>query len=88
MKKASKPTSKKPAAKKPAAKKSPTKPKRKAETHSQLSLVVTRLELVADKLAQAAERLSQAPLPPLPVEVPHPHTDEHSDDVEVPTREE
>jgi hypothetical protein len=59
MKKSSKTTTKKPATEKRAAKKSSTKPKRRAEQHTQLAQVVTRLEIIADKLAQSADHLAE-----------------------------
>lgn len=74
----------KPATKKPIVKKSSFKPKRKAEVPSQLSQLVTRLEIVADKLAQAAEHFTQA-------EMRQPHTNEHveqADDIEIGGRDE
>jgi hypothetical protein len=97
MKKASKPTTKKPAQKKTATKKSSSRPKRKAEQHSQMAQIVTRLQVIADKLAETTERLAElrAPgmeaLPAPAVEPPaHQPADEHADDLEVasPIREE
>jgi hypothetical protein len=64
MNKARKSTTTKPAQKNPAMKKSSTKPKRKAEQHSQLAQIVTRLEIIADKLAQTAEHLAELGTPP------------------------
>ena len=100
MKGTNKPAPKTPAKKAPATKQSAAGPKakasvklkpRNAQGQTELMQVVARLEAIAQKLAQTAERLAQSvptvaatqPLPP--AEVLHPHTDEHADDVEVPT---
>ena len=89
MRKTSKPASKKAPAKKPAAKKSPSKPKWKAQGQSELAGLVARLATITEQLAEIADRLAQAALPPLPahhaVEAPRTRTDEHADDLEVPT---
>jgi hypothetical protein len=88
MKKTSKPAPKKSAAKKPAAKKPASKPKRKTAGQGDLAQLVERLAVIADRLAETADRLAQTapPIAPLlpTVEAPA-HTDEHADDLEVPS---
>ena len=59
-KKTSKPASKKPAPKKLAMNKSPSRPKRKAaETQSELTQVVDRLDAIMDKLNELLERMAE-----------------------------
>jgi hypothetical protein len=88
MKKTSKPAPKKSAAKTPAAKKAVLKPKRKAAGQGDLAQLVERLAVIVDRLAETADRLAQTapPIAPLlpTLEAPA-HTDEHADDLEVPS---
>lgn len=88
MKKTSEPAPKKSAAKKPAAKKAVLKPKRKAVGQGDLAQLVERLAVIVDRLAETADRLAQTPPPIAPLlpmlEAPA-HTDEHADDLEVPS---
>ena len=59
-KKTSKPASKSPAPKKPAMNKSPSRPKRKAaETQSELTQVVDRLDAIMDRLNELLERMAE-----------------------------